>query len=268
MAISMRTKEQTERLALIKDCDLPAFFHPERAILQGMPMILSNGKDCLLVQNGPLDPLWIWTSGSVSDETLEDILFAVSALREEGKLRAVVARKQIARLFSVAFENVLGKRRELLVYAMDSLCPQSAGGRCVPGSEVDPAVAGELIAVLTEEEGETLPPERRNRIGMAFTQSGDSFAWETETGEIAAIARIAEAGDRYTCLHTVVTRPEQRNRGYAKALLSEICGNILAKGRIPMLYAYRDYAPSNAVYRKIGFTVKDRLAVLRFCKKE
>ena len=54
--------------------------------------------------------------------------------------------------------------------------------------------------------------------------------------------------------------------GYAQALLTEISLLILSEGLTPMLYADRDYLPSNAVYRKIGFSLKDQLTAVRFRK--
>lgn len=263
MAIRMWTKEQSEPLIKMMEKEMPAFFHMERSIKCGRPLILSDGEECLLAQDSPADPMWIWTSDNISDVVLEDMIFSLSALKESKNLRAVVAKNRTARLLSLAFDHDLKKKQRLSVYTMNTLQPKGAEGECVPGTKVDPDTAGEMIALMLKEDGEDISPAKRNSMGAGFSQSPDSFAWKTGTNEIATIAKTANVGSLYTEIHTVVTKPEMRNCGYAQALLTAICKRILAEGRTPLLYADRDYLPSNAAYRKIGFLEKDRLTVLR-----
>ena len=266
MSITLRTKEQKEPLIQLIGKDLPAFFHMDRSLNLGRPLILSDDKDCLMTQDSPTEPMWIWTSQTISDESLEEMIFSLSALRTEENLRAIVSKKQIAKLISLAFENEIERKQRILVYELKTLQPAKAEGKCIPGAEVEPDIAGDLIALMMKENGEELSAVRRNSLGTAFSQSPDSFAWRTETGEIASIARIARLGNRYAEVHTVITEPKLRNHGYAQALLTEISLLILSEGLTPMLYADRDYLPSNAVYRKIGFSVKDQLTAVRFRK--
>lgn len=261
--IRLRTREQIEALSLIPRCDELAFVRLFRMLQQGMPLILSDENSCLLVQSDPLAPTWIWTANDCSDETLAGILFSLSALREQGRLPALVAKNRFMRLAALAFESEIVKKQHLTVYRMAHLQPFSAAGERIPGREVLPETAGELIAALAAVDGETLTPALQRDMGAAFSRSHETFAWRTEAGEIASIAKVAEVGTTYSDIHTVYTRECLRNHGYAKALLSSICMDLLASGRTPMLYADRDYAPSNATYRELGFTEGARLTALR-----
>ena len=90
------------------------------------------------------------------------------------------------------------------------------------------------------------------RMGEAFAESDASRAWLTPDGALAAIAKRADVGTRYSDLHTVVTKPSLRRHGYASALLSDICRTILAEGRTPMLYAECENETANRVYRSLG----------------
>ena len=75
MAIRLWTKEQSEPLIQMMEKDMPAFFHMERSVKCGRPLILSDGEECLLAQDSPADPMWIWTSDNISDVVLEDMIF-------------------------------------------------------------------------------------------------------------------------------------------------------------------------------------------------
>ncbi len=261
--IRMQTREQMEALSLIPRCDALAFVRLNRMMQQGMPLILSDETSCLLVQSDPLSPTWLWTANDCSDETLAEILFSLSALREQGRLSALIAKNRFIRLAVLAFESEIAKKQHLIVYRMTDLHSFSADGERIPGGEVPPETAGELIAALAAVDGETLTPALQRDMGTAFSKSHETFAWRTEAGEIASIAKVASVGTTYSDIHTVYTREALRNRGYAKALLSSICADLLAAGRTPMLYADRDYVPSNATYRTLGFTDGARLTALR-----
>ena len=53
MSITLRTKEQKEPLIQLIGKDLPAFFHMDRSLNLGRPLILSDDKDCLMTQDSP-----------------------------------------------------------------------------------------------------------------------------------------------------------------------------------------------------------------------
>jgi predicted GNAT family acetyltransferase len=81
--------------------------------------------------------------------------------------------------------------------------------------------------------------------------SHDLFLWSD--GGVVAMARIANKGNKYARINTVVTNREHRGKGYAKMLVGDICKQLLEQGLIPMLYADARNPSSNSTYQKIGF---------------
>jgi len=61
----------------------------------------------------------------------------------------------------------------------------------------------------------------------------------------------------------VATLPEARNRGYASALVSEIC-SLCFEGGLEFLCLYFSNPTAGAIYKRLGFTVVDRWATMRF----
>lgn len=262
--LSLMTKESILEKKLLPGKDRLAFSLMERTLSSERPLILSDGESCILGQADITSPAWIWTRSDVSDETLDGLLLTLTALYEQGRLASVISKRGISTLLSAAFDGRIKNMETLAVYCLDRLCPFHTEGEMIPGKDVPPETAGVMIRRLAEFAGEKISYETQRDMGLLFTQNENAYAWRTPNGEIVSVAKIAYSDSRFADIHSVFTREEMRNRGYAKALLTGMCERILEAEKIPMLYADRDYAPSNHMYRRLGFTEKASLSVLRF----
>ncbi len=83
-------------------------------------------------------------------------------------------------------------------------------------------------------------------------------------GVKAAGQLIAMAGTRLRCdgfseVSAVCTHPDHRGRGLAKALMREVAGRFIAAGETAFLHAFADRAETIALYRTLGFEVRQRI---------
>ncbi len=258
----------SERLnTLIPPCDALAFLRITHMLDSGKPLLLSDGESCLVAQSDPNSPAWVWTRNGISDETLAALLESLEAMRLARCLSGIVAKGSFIRLAALAWDAALHRTQRIAVYRMDRLIPKSAPGEYLCGADVPPERAGALLGMLAQEDGVSLSASVQLEMGEAFSKNRHAFGWRAPDGTIAAIAKRADAGDRFSDVHSVVTDAPYRGCGYAKALLTKVCAQILEEGRVPMLYADPEYPPSNAAYRAIGFTEKARLTALRLIKK-
>lgn len=264
--IRLWTREAADALPLPPGCDEVAFLRLKRMLSMGAPLVLSDGEACLFVQHDPRDAAWLWTANGIADETLSALLLSLSALREQGRLETIVCKNRMARLLQLAFEGDVVKKRRLIAYRMQRLLPCEAEGACVVGSEVSSETAGALMAQLVQADGEPLSAQQRRDMGSAFSTGTNAYAWRLADGTVTTLARLAPVGETYVDIHSVVTAENRRGKGYARALLSVLCRDILEKGRTPMLYADRDYPASNAAYRQIGFTEAGTLTELHIAR--
>ena len=262
--LRLTTKESIRGIRILPERDRLAFSMLERILDAARPLILFDGERCLLAQTDVSSPVWIWTRSDVLPETLDELLLALTALHEQGRLPSAVSKRSVSTLILSALPERIRNRQTIAVYRMDSLCPFEAEGEMISGSDVSPDTAGEMIRRLAASAGERISYKTQREMGFLFTQNPNAYAWKTPDGRIASVAKIAFSEGRYADIHSVYTCEELRNRGYAKALITGLCGKIFESEKIPMLYADRDYPPSNRVYRQLGFTEKARLGVLRF----
>lgn len=107
---------------------------------------------------------------------------------------------------------------------------------------------------------EVKPP---SGVAAGLASSGNLYFWEAE-GKPVAMANMAAASPRYRRINEVYTPRPFRKKGYASALVTEICLRLKAAGITPVLYADCANPDSNAVYRKIGFKENGRLSDARF----
>ena len=89
----------------------------------------------------------------------------------------------------------------------------------------------------------------------AFFRQEDSFycLWYAD-GLLVSALRVEPYEDGYL-IAALETKPDQRNRGYAKALLNEVCQHLISGGKMP-IYSHiaRNNLPSQKVHISCGFS--------------
>lgn len=106
--------------------------------------------------------------------------------------------------------------------------------------------------------GINLMEEKQIEVVESMIKSGDLYLWEVE-GEICGMVNIAHKSERYARINNVYTMPEQRKKGYASAMVAELCSRLIKVGLTPMLYADIKNCDSNNVYKSVGFIESGRI---------
>jgi predicted GNAT family acetyltransferase len=71
--------------------------------------------------------------------------------------------------------------------------------------------------------------------------------------------RMKPAG--FTEISGVCTHPDARGRGYAGALMRIVAARIVARGETPFLHVYASNAGAIALYRTLGFELRQELTM-------
>ncbi len=136
------------------------------------------------------------------------------------------------------------------LYVCRSLLPKNTSGKTVKASPSECDKISSMTAqMLLDSAGMILPNELADKIAKTKYHEVRLF----EDGGICAMARIAFWGDRYARINTVFTVKEKRGRGYAGALVSSICSEIIGQGLIPTVLADINNEAANRLYRSLGF---------------
>ncbi|MVP00617.1 GNAT family N-acetyltransferase [Paenibacillus lutrae] len=93
--------------------------------------------------------------------------------------------------------------------------------------------------------------------------TGNLYLWIVD-GKPVSMANIAHRSPRHGRINQVYTPKPMRKKGYASALVAELC-EILEKERLQaMLYADLKNPDSNKVYRTIGFEERGKIVEIKF----
>lgn len=80
-----------------------------------------------------------------------------------------------------------------------------------------------------------------------------------EEGRLIAMAGTRLRVEGFSEVSAVCTHPDHRGRGLARALMREVIGRILDEGDACFLHAFAERTATIALYRSLGFEVRQRI---------
>lgn len=106
----------------------------------------------------------------------------------------------------------------------------------------------------------------REDIKKTLLQRGDEeeFIIAEKDGKMVAQACVQTYTPKINQIGSVYTTKEDRGKGYCKAVVSEICRRIIAKGKIPTLSVKKNNTPAVMAYTTLGFDHYDDYLIVRF----
>ncbi len=133
------------------------------------------------------------------------------------------------------------------------------------GECVRPAVPADL-ELLTDlyAQGESVSQVSRRHVADDVERHLASARYQVLQidNQILCAAGVAETEDM-AMIVSVLTAPAARNRGYASAVVSSLCADLLARGKTPHLFYREDNEAAGHVYQRLGFTPIGRWKLAR-----
>lgn len=252
------TREEAAAFPFSNDAEKITFYKMRQLLTASDALCLSDEKDMLFVRAGQGFPAWIYTRRGVSDDTLSELAASLCVLKEAKNLAGVIGRSSLVRYLELALPFPSKRRIPLTAYFCESPVRFTAEGDRVPGKNLDPFKCGAILAELSEQAREPIPQSAILAAGTDFCEDPLSYGW-CINGTTIALARVSQPEEGLSYINSVVTHSAHRGHGYGKALVSSVCADAHARGERVMLYADTGYAPSNALYRAVGFREAGRL---------
>lgn len=105
----------------------------------------------------------------------------------------------------------------------------------------------------------------RESINKLLSQRSkeEDFIIAQKDGKMVAQAGIQTYTPKVGQIGSVYTPEEERCKGYAKAVVSEICRRIIERGKIPTLIVKKSNAPAIRAYEALGFEHYDDYLIAR-----
>lgn len=106
----------------------------------------------------------------------------------------------------------------------------------------------------------------REEIVKTLSQRGaeEDYLIAVRGGKKVAQACIQTYTPAISQIGAVYTAEDERGRGYCKAIVSELCKRIIARGKIPALSVDKDNLPAIKAYSAVGFTHYADYLILTF----
>ncbi|OWA36000.1 hypothetical protein B9G55_09015 [Saccharibacillus sp. O16] len=214
---------------------------------------------------------WLWLDAELNEEERRSRMNTLAEELDDRAIRlsGVSSDPEDARVFAALYAGRHGleveEHMELVAYD----CPSVQSPVGVPGrlrqtyAADEPTLAAFLSGFVWDAFGETRSAESFAEDAARMAVSGQVYIWEVE-GTPSAMLQLASASKRHCRMNEVYTPPECRKRGYASALVAQLCLKLLGEDLTPMLYADKKNPDSNGVYRKVGFQEAGQILGTRF----
>ncbi|WP_018754492.1 GNAT family N-acetyltransferase [Paenibacillus terrigena] len=267
-------------------------FGPQDEVLQSVPFIqdevqytlihtitCSEDAICYKSQDGlviyaqtPGYRAWIWMSDKLREAERESRLLELCDVLPDTPIPGIAGDPNVVALFSALYaakHHISHQpRMELQAYQ----CPNVVNPEGVVG-ELQVASARDLLEVARflveftyDAYGKTVELSSQLQDADRLIGSGNLYVWKVD-GTPVSMANIASRTPRHARINAVCTPLAHRKKGYASALVAQVCRIILEEGRTPILYADGANPDSNRVYQHIGFRVSGRIREIDFIRE-
>lgn len=131
--------------------------------------------------------------------------------------------------------------------------------------EIDLDLAADFI-VETNRKGFGNMEYTKEEAVMSLNQRAkeEEYLFLINDNLIAAGANIQTSTDRISQIGAVYTKPEHRGKGYCKAVVSNLCSRIIAKGKMPTLMVRKNNTMAVKAYEALGFEFYDEYLFVEF----
>ena len=228
--------------------------------------IFTDHENVIVCYSNSPFPVWVWCKDVCNPEAVELIGACIKEHfpYEKGHYHIMSEGLWQALIRDAYFENTYIDI-DMLSYRLDNILPidKAADGKIELADTVDIDIfAGFFHDFELEAEGIDHEMEYCHEHMDEAIERGQIYEWRNENNQLVAMTQSVKT-DNFARLSAVYTAPEHRRKGYALNLMHSLCKTAFQSGMTPILYADSSYGPSNECYKKIGFTLVDRLCHIR-----
>ncbi|MFT9367252.1 GNAT family N-acetyltransferase [Paenibacillus polymyxa] len=142
--------------------------------------------------------------------------------------------------------------------------PSGVGGILRQAISKDVQLVAQFLAGFAEEAlDHSVDPASQISAAEAAIRTENLFLWVVNNIPVS-MANIAHRSPRHGRINAVYTPPNLRKKGFASAIVSELCSILENEHLVPMLYADLKNSVSNQVYKNIGFKEGGRITDIAF----
>lgn len=221
----------------------------------------TDGENYLICRSNPNTPIWVWNKDDISENKVNEILIKLDNMLDEDNVIQITSKEVIFKKLMEKYKDIIvdnyfmqkGNYLQMRVYECENLvAPKEIIGHKERPTYEDIELLAyfqkcDLEDTIEEEYVKQISKENLLEIAKKHIDNPNFYVWKVDNRIVATAGYIDNR------VSMVFTNRDDRGNGYAGMLCYELCKEIIAQGKTPMLYADADYIPSNRAYQKIGF---------------
>lgn len=225
-------------------------------------------NNAIALQN-PGHPMWLWINESLEKPMIDKIINSLGNKLKEDKLCGISGKPEFVKVFAEQYSKILGASNKISLSMESYECKKAIKPKKVPGKLIKAELKHlDIVAEFWEGFvfdcfGISVIREKQISGVKSMIEFGNLYLWEVDN-TICGMVNIAHKSQKYARINNVYTPLEQRKKGYASAMVSEVCSILIKEGLTPMLYADVTNDDSNKVYKTIGFIERGRIDSIAF----
>jgi len=214
-------------------------------------------------------PTWIWTKDNLDKTLVKEVEEAIELYRLNTDTRYTAKRELYNLLKEDNYESLGDYYFKMgFLECEQTVPPRKTDGYIDKVKEEDKDILVKFIYDESREITDTrnLSLEEAEETFAKRLSTGNYYVWKNDNDEIVAQA-FYRVEDECAKVAGVMTRSDQRCKGYAANLIYHLTNKALSQGYHVSLYTDYSYIPSNKAYKNVGYQDKDVLINFS-CKKK
>ncbi len=231
---------------------------------------LKSSDDAMIFAQSEGHNAWLWISKEVADNHMKALIDEIiGSLEGKTLLPGITGEPKTVELFARSYSEARNIQYHTHMTMESYACPEAKKPSNVAGTLHQAAirdletVAGFFAGFSEGAYGISVDPASQIRAAKGAIESGNLYLWFVD-GSPVSMANIAHRSPRNARINAVYTPPDSRKRGYASAIVAELCAILESERLLPMLYADLKNPDSNKVYQNIGFVECGQIVDLKF----
>lgn len=236
----------------------------------------SKSSNCLKTTDGTMvfaqsegQNAWLWISKELAEDKKNNILQELLEVLKGTTLPGITGDPKMVEFFAQVYSEANNLQyfphMTMESYSCSELKkPMNVNGEMNRATIQNVETVAEFLAGFSEGAyGVSVDSASQFPAAEGVIGAGDLFLWLVDNQPVS-MANIAHRSPRHARINAVYTPPVFRKRGYASALVAELCSFLDSEKLEPMLYADLKNPNSNKVYQNIGFIERGKVVDIRF----
>ncbi|WP_199616322.1 GNAT family N-acetyltransferase [Paenibacillus alkalitolerans] len=212
---------------------------------------------------------WLWISRDVTSDQKKFMILQLVEHLKDHTLPGVSGEPHTVENFAEEYSKVKHLKYQTYMTMESYFCPKvnkplNVRGEVHQAMKQDVETVAQFMAGFSEGAyGVSVDRTSKRSAAENAVETGNLYLWLVD-GVPVSMANIAHRSPRHGRINAVFTPLFLRKKGYASALVVELCLILGQNGLVPMLYADLKNPNSNKIYKNIGFVEAGKIADIRF----